>query len=121
MSAPEPVEVEVVKGGDLRISWDDGHQSLYPVRYLRGYCPCAECQGHGGGYGFVANDAPRISGIDEVGNYALNIRYGPHRTGIYTFELLRTLCPCESCRREQGDRHPYARMPPEGTVPAGRP
>lgn len=111
MSVPEPIEVEVLRDGNLRMSWEDGHESVYPLRYLRGFCPCAHCQGHGVGHDFVANDAPRITSIEEVGNYALNVRFaGGHNTGIYTFEVLRRLCPCEACRREQGPTHAMERM-----------
>ena len=28
------------------IDWGDGHKGVYPHAVLRGYCPCAGCQGH---------------------------------------------------------------------------
>ena len=28
------------------MTWTDGHVSEYDYDYLRGYCPCAGCQGH---------------------------------------------------------------------------
>lgn len=107
MTAPEPLEVEVIRDGSLRVRWTDGHESAYGLRYLRGYCPCASCQGHGVGQHFLPNEAPRITAIDEVGNYALGISFvGGHNTGIYTFEWLRRLCPCAACQATQGERHP---------------
>ena len=30
----------------VTVTWDDGERSVYPVAYLRGWCPCATCQGH---------------------------------------------------------------------------
>src|SRR5690606_23429023 len=30
------------------IEWGDGHRGVYPHAILRGYCPCAGCQGHTG-------------------------------------------------------------------------
>ena len=37
--------------------------------------------------------------IDQVGRYALNISWADgHDTGIYTFELLRSLCECQLCK-----------------------
>ena len=30
------------------IDWADGHKGIYPHEILRGYCPCAGCQGHSG-------------------------------------------------------------------------
>ena len=32
----------------LRVLWDDDTLSDYPFAYLRGWCPCAVCQGHSG-------------------------------------------------------------------------
>ena len=32
----------------LRVLWDDDTLNDYPFAYLRGWCPCAVCQGHGG-------------------------------------------------------------------------
>jgi DUF971 family protein len=83
-----PVEEE----NELRILWDDDRLSLYPFAYLRGWCPCAGCQGHGGERHFVKVDNPRLASISLVGNYALNPRWADgHDTGIYAFEYLRDL------------------------------
>jgi hypothetical protein len=36
-----------------------------------------------------------------VGNYALQIDFNDgHATGIFSFNFLRTICPCEACARE---------------------
>lgn len=105
---PLPVVVEVQgPQARLRVSWDDGHESRYPLWYLRGFCPCAHCQGHGQGtWTFVPVENPQISTIDEVGNYALSIGFSDgHDTGIYAFEILRELCPCGACRSALGDKH----------------
>ena len=32
----------------LRLTWTDGHVAEYDYDYLRGWCPCAGCQGHSG-------------------------------------------------------------------------
>ena len=37
----------------LGITWADGHVGVYPHEILRGYCPCAGCQGHSGTIRFV--------------------------------------------------------------------
>jgi DUF971 family protein len=76
----------------LRILWDDDHISTYPFSYLRGWCPCAACQGHDGERHFIRVENPQLETIGPVGNYALNFRWSDgHDTGIYTFEFLRTL------------------------------
>jgi hypothetical protein len=36
-----------------------------------------------------------------VGNYALQIDFNDgHTAGIFSFDFLRTVCPCEECARE---------------------
>jgi len=43
--------------------------------------------------------------IDLIGRYAINIQWSDgHNTGIYTFELLRKLCPCCYDKRAISDR-----------------
>ncbi|HEY1266366.1 MAG TPA: gamma-butyrobetaine hydroxylase-like domain-containing protein [Candidatus Binatia bacterium] len=40
-----------------------------------------------------------------VGNYAIMFRWGDgHETGIYTFQYLRSLCPCEECKQHAGEQ-----------------
>lgn len=98
----------------VTIAWDDQHESHYPWWYLRGFCPCAACQGHGGAYDFVATDATQLNDVREVGNYALNITWvGGHDTGIYPFDLLRRLCPCGACRAENAMTHVCRKLSPE--------
>jgi DUF971 family protein len=76
----------------LRILWDDDQFSEYPFAYLRGWCPCAVCQGHGGERRFLHVENPQLVSVGMTGNYALNLRWQDgHDTGIYTFEYLRNL------------------------------
>ena len=76
----------------LRVLWDDDAMCDYPFSYLRGWCPCAVCQGHGGERRFVEVEDPQLVSIDMVGNYAVNPTWADgHETGIYTFEYLRSL------------------------------
>lgn len=76
----------------LRVLWDDDSLSHYPLPYLRGWCPCAACQGHGAERKFVEVKDPHLESISLVGNYALNPRWADgHETGIYTFEYLKDL------------------------------
>ena len=36
--------------------------------------------------------------IKPVGNYAISIAYSDgHGTGIYRYDFLREICPCEQC------------------------
>jgi DUF971 family protein len=37
--------------------------------------------------------------ITAVGRYAISIAWSDgHTTGIYSYETLRQICPCESCQ-----------------------
>jgi DUF971 family protein len=83
----------------MRITWADGHESVLPHDILRGYCPCAHCQGHGGTIRRVEGGNLEIREIERVGNYALSFTWGDqHATGIYTFKYLRALCQCDECK-----------------------
>jgi DUF971 family protein len=86
--------------GSLRLTWEDGHVGEYPVSYLRGWCPCAMCQGHTGlGITFHPAAGPvTLESVLAVGNYALTLGFSDrHGTGIYRFDFLRDICPCPSC------------------------
>ena len=43
-----------------------------------------------------------LAGADLVGGYALQLLWEDgHRYGLYTWEYLRGLCPCDECRGEE--------------------
>ena len=91
MSTPTDV-VHDKRRNVLRIVWDDGGDCEYPIPYLRGWCPCAGCQGHGGTVRFRGTPDVRVEAIAEVGSYALAFRFSDgHDTGIYTWTWLRRL------------------------------
>jgi DUF971 family protein len=82
----------------------DGHRGHYPHELLRGYCPCAQCQGHTGPVRFVPGGDLDLVHLEEVGNYGLQLTWGDgHNTGIYAFRFLRALCACGECAPEKGD------------------
>jgi DUF971 family protein len=89
MDAFLPIEIEHRKSaGTVRITWDDGHVGDYSEDYLRGYCPCALCQGHGAQRRFNAVPGAKLIEIRGVGNYAIDLRWQDgHSTGIYTFDV----------------------------------
>ena len=96
MSDPKstPVHIDAPHGSDkTRITWADGHEAVYPNTVLRGFCPCAHCQGHGGTIEFVEGGDASLRDLQQVGNYALKFVWGDgHDTGIYSFSYLRELC-----------------------------
>jgi DUF971 family protein len=96
---PEPIEVRHEKGARrLVVTWDDGHVSTFPLDYLRSWCPCAGCQGHALKARYLDLRDQEIVHLEAVGNYALSFTWADgHSTGIYSFRLLRGLCPCDAC------------------------
>jgi DUF971 family protein len=76
----------------FEISWADGTTSRIAHQVLRGYCPCADCQGHGGDIRYVKGGNLELVDISRVGNYALGLKWADgHSVGIYTFDYLRQL------------------------------
>jgi DUF971 family protein len=87
----------------LQVTWNDGHVSCYPFEYLRGWCPCAACQGHSGEHHYVSGQNTELTKIAVVGRYALNLAWGDgHDTGIYSYRYLREICPCATCNPGPG-------------------
>jgi DUF971 family protein len=100
------------RAAKTEIDWADGHVGIYPHDILRGYCPCAGCQGHGAEIRFIPGGDTQIKTIEPVGDYALNFEWGDgHNTGLYTFRYLRELCRCRACVPEEreAERPPRAR------------
>ena len=98
-----PAEVRrSVEERQVHIAWTDGHVSDYPFAYLRGWCPCAACQGHGNEPRYIHADNTDLLKIGVVGNYALSFVWGDgHDTGIYSYRWLRQLCACSECRPQE--------------------
>lgn len=97
------------------IDWGDGHKSVYPHDILRGYCPCAGCQGHTGTIKFQKHEegiALEIEDIATVGNYALSLKwFDGHESGLYSYKYLRSLCQCSACAPQSAaaDHEPLPR------------
>lgn len=101
---PVPTEIGRANLQDVRVQWKDGHASVYPARMLRLACPCAACVDETTGRKILRSDQlPENVGpmaLHLVGRYALQIQWNDgHGSGIYTFQYLRQLCPCDSCRK----------------------
>jgi DUF971 family protein len=94
--AYKPTRIHSPRGGLVTtITWGDGHSCRYEHRLLRGYCPCAGCQGHDGPIRYLERSERQLE-LDDilaVGNYALQLRwFDDHDSGIYSFRYLRGLC-----------------------------
>jgi DUF971 family protein len=101
---PNPIPHAINRRDDgILIEWDaEGHQGFYPARALRLACPCAGCVEEMSGRPILDRSAVphdiRPLTLSLVGSYGLRVLWSDnHGTGIYTFEQLRRLCPCERC------------------------
>jgi DUF971 family protein len=94
-----------------RLTWNDGHAAEFDDAYLRGWCPCALCQGHDN-VEIVFHPPPgavEALSVQPVGSYGISIAWSDgHATGIYRFAFLREICPCGECRRAGSPRIPAA-------------
>lgn len=104
-----PLEISRVNRHDVKIRWPDGHESVYPARELRLACSCAGCVDEVSGVArLIATTVPADAHplkIEPVGRYAITIHWSDgHHTGIYAFDRLRNMCPCEQCSGKQNVR-----------------
>jgi DUF971 family protein len=90
---PKPVAVKAPHGADwFEIEWQSGEKHRLSNRILRGYCPCASCQGHSGAIKFVDGKSLALYEIHPVGNYAFKLVWGDtHSSGLYSFQHLYKL------------------------------
>jgi DUF971 family protein len=107
----DPEHIAISKSRGINIDWKDAHHSTYDLVYLRDHCPCAACTGaHGTQPRAKSSEQPanpfqmytrklKMDEVESVGNYAIRIKWSDgHGSGIYSFEHLRKICPCEVCR-----------------------
>ncbi len=94
---PHPTEIRFNEEERLlKMDFSDGEHHEYPTPILRGYCPCAHCQGHGSmphEFNPIEHESQIVvSNVSQVGGYAICIAWQDgHNTGVYSFEMLRTI------------------------------
>jgi len=116
---PAKVRVKKSEGTGVEIDWRDGHSSSWSFRWLRDACPCATCHeereqaGRAPGEGKpkaqgllqMYQEPPRPIEVSQVGKYALRFKWNDgHEAGIYSWDYLRRVCDCESCRNARATR-----------------
>lgn len=108
MKSANPKNIDVSLSSGVTIDWSDGHRSDYTLEYLRQKCPCASCTT--GKHKTAAPSSPfqvyrkvlKMDAVEPVGRYALQFKWNDgHSSGIYSFEHLRDICPCDQCRSER--------------------
>jgi DUF971 family protein len=100
----KPIRIARSNESDLSILWDDERQFQMPLKVLRDRCPCASCSGETVLFKkFLPKSQPEREGkytltaAQTVGSYAVNLVWGDgHATGIYSWELLRSICELPS-------------------------
>jgi DUF971 family protein len=122
---PQSIKIHVSTGAGVDVVWADGHTSHYDFTYLRDLCPCANCKDerarkaesdsasptHAHAAAPVNSSVlpmfkpkPKARHAEAIGNYAIQLEFTDgHKAGIYSYEYLRMICPCESCKREFGE------------------
>ena len=107
----DPEHIAISKSKGLKIDWKDQHHSEYSLAYLRDECPCATCNDEREKKTTFAAAGPASAAVlpmfkpkttaqsaHAVGNYAIQFTFTDgHATGIYSYDPLRTICPCPSC------------------------
>ena len=103
-----PKEIRRIEGKGVEITWSDGKACQLSNLDLRQNCPCAECRelrgddthakpltGKKRSLSVIQNTIEQeidLKRIWAVGSYAVGLEWGDgHTSGIYTFELLRSL------------------------------
>jgi len=85
----------------MLFKWEDGFESYINLKILREKCPCANCEGEKDVFGNIYKGENKplnensflLNGIQPVGYYALRPYWKDgHHSGIYSFEMLRSLC-----------------------------
>jgi DUF971 family protein len=107
----QPVKITRKSETELQIAWQDGHQSVFSHTLLRDICPCASCGGEQilfKRYQPAPQDREtpgryELAGVQPVGAYALQFQWKDgHDTGLYSWDYLRSQCPCVECSRANG-------------------
>jgi DUF971 family protein len=97
-------------GARIQIQWEgSGHLATYEARTLRLACQCAACVEEMTGRPVLepasVPEGVRALEVRLVGAYAVHFRWSDgHDSGIYPWERLLVICPCDQCRsgRERG-------------------
>ena len=113
----DPEHLAISKSKGIKIDWKDGHHSDYSLGWLRDECPCAHCTGSHGTEPARTNysAAPpaaspfqmfkpslKMLAVEPVGTYAIRISWSDgHSSGIYSWDHLRSVCPCVECRAKR--------------------
>lgn len=93
-------------GGTLHMTWADGLEGTFPLRWLRANCPCATCreerrtaEANLDELTLTIGPPPstEIRHAELVGNYAVRLEWTDgHDTGMFGFSALRDIARAAS-------------------------
>lgn len=91
-----PIFIFKTEAGEIGFKWDDGTHSLFNLRELRIFCPCALCVDEHTGERILdpktIPDPISILKIQSIGRYAVGISWSDgHQSGIYSYKFLKQL------------------------------
>jgi DUF971 family protein len=106
-----PITISRRGAAELAIRWSDGHEGVFPFLLLRERCPCAMCGSKPTHPAPAASSLPvmpplvegasgpaDILSLGPIGRYAVSFSFGDgHSSGIYSYDYLRRICPCQAC------------------------
>ncbi len=122
MAVPNPksVKVNISTGTGVDIEWEDGHQTHYNFVWLRDACPCATCTEERNKTGLHPGESAKKASTTllpmykepakptqatAVGKYALSFTWNDgHSAGIYSWDYLRDMCQCPTCKSKMSDQ-----------------
>lgn len=89
-----PVDIHLDSAAaTLTIRWSDERTSLFSLKFLRGWCPCALCQGHfAREMTWQGGANATLDTIEPVGSYAIRPVWADgHRSGMFAYDYLRRI------------------------------
>jgi DUF971 family protein len=114
---PKPKKILIDTENKLvQINWQDEHESVYHFTYLRRACPCAQCQPWKEGNAKFGDfpesvltaigDLTAASDVSQVGGYGIQFNWTDgHTFGIYSWDYLRDVCPCDHDAEQRRHSH----------------
>lgn len=93
-----PTLIKRITPNEVKIVWDDGLEFVFTTEFLRSHCPCALCMHQKeedrrqGLFRLPLANQTELRAIELSGNNAMIITWGDgHKSGIYTWDYLRSL------------------------------
>ena len=106
-------DVTVERDSGVRLVFGDGVTAEFNLVELRLHCPCAGCRAdrERGLEPWPKPGSPiplRIADASLVGAWGISLTWNDgHATGIYPWEYLLAICPCERCTGERSEESPW--------------